>query len=110
MNGGPSNALRHPVTWTRQQFGDAPLYPIAMLAGLNLLDELDARALWVAPAPLEITLSDRADELVLGTAVAGGAAYLVSNDAVLLTTGGYHGIHIVRPALFLDALRRALTP
>jgi uncharacterized protein len=76
--------------------------PASCLA--ELLEELDARADWVEPAPLEITLSDPADELVLGTAVAGRAAYLVSNDAVLLAADGYRAIRILRPGRFLDLL------
>jgi len=75
-----------------------------------LLDDLETWAEWVDPAPLTITLSDRADELVLGTAVAGGAAFLVSNDAVLLAADGYGGVRVLRPGAFLDALVRLAPP
>jgi predicted nucleic acid-binding protein len=69
-----------------------------------LLDDLETWAEWAEPAPLTITLSDRADELVLGTAVGGGATFLVSNDAVLLAADGYGRVRILRPGAFIDAL------
>jgi predicted nucleic acid-binding protein len=78
--------------------------PAACMAAL--LDEFDERAEWVEPAPLAITLTDRPDELVLGTAVAGHVPYLVTNDAGLLAVDGYKGIRILRPTPFLDVLRQ----
>ena len=44
MSGESMAALRHPVGWVRRQLADGPLYPIAALAGLNLVDEFDQAA------------------------------------------------------------------
>src|SRR5438876_873324 len=101
-----SAALRGELGHLARRLGNirAVRRPGACMA--ELLDELEARAEWVEPAPLDITLSDRADELVLGTAVAGEAAFLVSNDAVLLAADGYRGVRILRPGPFLDLLKQ----
>lgn len=47
---------------------------------------------------------DAEDDLVLGTAVAAGAGYLVTGDAGLLAIGAYRGVRIVTARQFLDAL------
>lgn len=48
---------------------------------------------------------DPSDNLVLATAVAGGAQYIVSGDDHLHRLGEYSGIHIVSPTLFLAVLK-----
>src|SRR4051794_30083619 len=45
------------------------------------------------------------DDLILGTAVAGHADYLVTGDYPLRRLGTFRGIQLVRPLAFLDLLR-----
>ena len=47
---------------------------------------------------------DEEDDLVLATAVAGSADYLVTGDKGLLTLGSFRGVRIVTPRAFLDIL------
>jgi putative PIN family toxin of toxin-antitoxin system len=47
---------------------------------------------------------DPADNIVIATAVAGGASYVVSGDADLHRLGEYRGVQILAPALFLTLL------
>ena len=52
-----------------------------------------------APAVIgPVILADRDDDIVLATAVAGGADAIVSGDAHLLGIGEFRGIPIVTPA------------
>lgn len=48
---------------------------------------------------------DEEDDLVLGTAVAAKADFLVTGDKGLLRVGEYRGVRIVRAATFLDVLQ-----
>lgn len=50
-------------------------------------------------------LDDPSDNVFLGTALAGGAQYVVSLDRHLLLVKYFHGIHVVRPQHFLGILR-----
>ncbi|MDE2868360.1 MAG: hypothetical protein OXN91_06935 [Chloroflexota bacterium] len=45
-----------------------------------------------------------ADDLILATAVAGGAGHLVTGDRQLLNLGEYRGVRIVGPRAFVDWL------
>ena len=47
---------------------------------------------------------DEEDDLVLATAVAGSADYLVTGDKGLLVLGSFRGVRIVTPRAFLDIL------
>jgi uncharacterized protein len=47
---------------------------------------------------------DPADDMVIATAVAAGADYLVTGDLHLLSLREHDGIRIVRPKAFLDLL------
>ena len=49
---------------------------------------------------------DLEDDLVLGTAVAAEADFLVTGDKGLLAIGEYHGVRIITAAEFLDELTR----
>ncbi len=49
---------------------------------------------------------DPADDKSLAAAIEGRARYVVSGDKDLLAVKAYRGIQIVRPAPFLDILRR----
>jgi putative PIN family toxin of toxin-antitoxin system len=92
-------SLRHKVKTIRRHY----TYPdkrvdahIADLAGLaepiNDLPELRV-------VPL-----DRKDDVIVATAVAALADYLVSGDRHLLTLGEHQGIRMVTPRQFLDLL------
>ncbi len=64
-----------------------------------LINRLHARAVFVKPARLSISLPDEDDLLILGTAVAGEASWLVTGDkSHLLALKKYAGIRILTPA------------
>ena len=66
-----------------------------MRPGVHLLIELaDVRGAATTPA----------DDLILATAVAGGASHLVTGDRQLLNLGEYRGVRIVGPRAFVDWL------
>jgi uncharacterized protein len=57
----------------------------------------------VVPTSLESRICrDPDDDAILGTALAGNAACIVTGDADLLVLGQFHGIRILRPREFLD--------
>ena len=47
---------------------------------------------------------DAEDDLVLATAIAGGAGYLVTGDKFLQTLGHYQNVAILSPQQFLTLL------
>jgi putative PIN family toxin of toxin-antitoxin system len=47
---------------------------------------------------------DPADNIVIATALAGSAPYIISGDDDLLRLGQFKGIQVLRPAAFLKAL------
>jgi putative PIN family toxin of toxin-antitoxin system len=64
-------------------------------------------ATWVEPDVLGSRVSrDPDDDVVLGTAVAGGAEVIVSGDEDLLTLGSFAGVEIWSPRQFLEHLTR----
>lgn len=73
---------------------------------------LRARATLVEPiATVYGVADDEEDDLVLATAVAGGATHLVTGDKGLRSLGTYQGIAILSPREFLDLLEeRDATP
>lgn len=67
--------------------------------GAQLVIELaDVRGVATTPA----------DDLILATAVAGGASHLVTGDRQLLNLGKYRGVRIVGPRAFVDWLGAGL--
>jgi putative PIN family toxin of toxin-antitoxin system len=78
--------------------------PPAWIAGFTA--SLRQHVLFVEPAPVDVVRDDPPDNLVLGTAVAAFADYVVSGDRHLLALGTYRGIPIVPPRRFLDLLER----
>ena len=54
---------------------------------------------------VDLIEADPTDNMFLAAALEGQADYIVSLDNHLLRLGWYHGIDIVRPALFLRRLR-----
>ena len=71
--------------------------PAAILAILQAADAVDVAAI---PA----VSRDPKDDKFLATAIAAGAAYLVSEDRDLLDIGEYAGITIINGERFLDLL------
>lgn len=68
--------------------------------------ELALFAGFTVPADLgdipSVITEDPADDVILATAVAGAARYIVSGDQDLLRLGSYHGIQVLTPAGFLS--------
>ncbi|MEW6322196.1 MAG: putative toxin-antitoxin system toxin component, PIN family [Acidobacteriota bacterium] len=74
-------------------------------AAVAFLEQLRLRVRIVEPAPLGVPVSrDADDDMVLATAVAAGAALIVSGDQDLLVIGRHTGIDIVSPRDFLRRL------
>ena len=74
-------------------------------ASIAFLEQLRLRVRIVEPPPLSVPVSrDPDDDLVLATAVAAGAALIVTGDQDLLGIGRYSGIEIVSPRDFLKRL------
>ena len=74
-------------------------------ASIAFLDQLRLRVRIVEPVPLSAPVSrDADDDVVLATAVAAGAALIVTGDQDLLVIGRYNGIEIVSPRDFLKRL------
>lgn len=66
-----------------------------------------ARATLVVPVPTVPGIAaDEEDDLVLATAVAGNAEYLVTSDGFLQGLGQFQGITILSPRQFLEMLVR----
>jgi len=55
-----------------------------------------------------VVSADPDDDVVIATAVAGNADYIISGDRHLLALGGYKGIRIVPPAVSLVILEHDL--
>jgi putative PIN family toxin of toxin-antitoxin system len=77
---------------------------------ISLLEILGQESLLV-PGRLTVQVSrDPADDRFLAAAIEGRARYVVSGDKDLLAVNAYRGIRIVRPAVFLETLRRGKKP
>ena len=70
-------------------------FPSSMTASIRA--ELEALSELVEPGPKKRVTRTVADDVVLATAVAGGAEVLVTGDKELLGMGGYEGIPIQSP-------------
>ncbi|MGE5815289.1 MAG: putative toxin-antitoxin system toxin component, PIN family [Acidobacteriota bacterium] len=74
-------------------------------AAMAFLNQLRPRVQIVEQAPLSSPVSrDADDDRVLATALAAGAAVIVTGDQDLLVIGRYHDIDIVSPREFLSRL------
>jgi len=49
---------------------------------------------------------DKSDLPILGAAVAGGCAYLITGDGDLVSIGRHEDVHIVSPRLFWETMKR----
>jgi putative PIN family toxin of toxin-antitoxin system len=67
---------------------------------------LQARARVVIPADVHGVAEDEEDDLVLATAIAGNAAFLVTGDKFLQAIGQYQNVVILSPRQFLEILQR----
>lgn len=98
---GVARAFRKPY-W-RQRYGDE-------LIGAYM-DHLWSEAHPVPPADdVRGVAEDLEDDLVLATAVAGRADFLVTGDRHLREIAEYGGVRIVTPREFLDLLEDPLAP
>jgi len=59
---------------------------------------------FVEPVMVTVVTDDPDNDLILGTAIAGEADYIVTGDKHLLVLGVYRGIEILTPRRFLDLL------
>jgi putative PIN family toxin of toxin-antitoxin system len=74
-------------------------------SSLAFLEQFRLRVRIVEPAQLNARVSrDADDDVVLATAVAAGAALIVTGDQDLLVIGRYGGVEIVSPRDFLKRL------
>ena len=74
-------------------------------ASIAFLEQLRVRVRTVEPVTLNASVSrDADDDTVLATAVAAGAALIVTGDQDLLVIGRYNGIDILSPRDFLKRL------
>jgi uncharacterized protein len=62
----------------------------------------------VPDAELRVVTADPDDDIVVATAVAGNADFIVSGDRHLLDLGEHRGIRIIAPAIFLAILEHDL--
>lgn len=88
-------------TWT-DPYWQARFSPTESAAALTLLRS----AAIVAALTVEVTgvATHPEDDLILATAVAGAATYLVTGDRKLRAVGAFHGVTILSPRAFLDRL------
>ena len=99
-----SEALRAEVHEVVSRPGTARFLRATAEAVSTVLADLDATAEFVRPDPVVVVDDDPDDDLVLGTATAGNADYIVTGDQHLLALGSFRGIPIVTPAQFLHIL------
>jgi predicted nucleic acid-binding protein len=59
----------------------------------------------VTDVPEIRVVRDPNDDVILASAIAAGADYLVTRDKNLLSLGAYEGISIIKPETFLHVLR-----
>ena len=80
---------------------------LGLMGAWRALDFIREGALWVIElADVRGVATTPADDLILATAVAGGASHLVTGDRQLLNLGEYRGVRIVGPRAFVDWLAR----
>jgi putative PIN family toxin of toxin-antitoxin system len=73
----------------------------------ELVDLYAKLAAVVVPAPLPRIAPDLDDDMVIGTALAAKADFLVTGDHALLSVGKYEDVRIVSVHEALDAIARA---
>jgi len=88
-------------TW-RDPYWEARFSPTDSAAAITLL----RTAAIMTPLTVEVTgvATHPEDDLILATAVASGAAYLVTGDRKLRAVGSYQSIALLSPREFLERL------
>jgi putative PIN family toxin of toxin-antitoxin system len=77
----------------------------------SILKRLQAQAIFVEPDfNVRGVCEDEEDDLVLATAAAGHAGFLVTGDKFPQALGGYENVTILSPRQFLDLLEEAAAP
>jgi uncharacterized protein len=83
-------------------------YFLRRLGIQQIAEDLTRLATEARLTPITVTVAAVAthpeDDLILATAVSGGAAYLVTGDHQLLTLNRYQGVQIVSPVGFLTLI------
>jgi len=112
---GALNAAGYPVTFLTWMLVAVPLVILLLIATGALLlrryppaaflEQWRRRVQLVEPAPLASPVSrDADDDVVLASAVAGGASVIVTGDQDLLVLGRFNNIDIIPPREFLKRL------
>jgi putative PIN family toxin of toxin-antitoxin system len=96
------SSLREKVKTIRRYYAYSDERIEEHIADLAALAELTRKLPVIQAVPL-----DPEDDVIVATAVAAKADYLVSGDRHLLTLGAYQGIQILTPRAFLDLLEGA---
>lgn len=99
-----SEALRAEIREVSSRPTTARYFRATGEAVATILSNLDAAVDLVVPDPVSVVQDDPDDDIVLGTATAGDADYIVTGDNHLLALGSFAGIPIVNPAHFLHIL------
>jgi uncharacterized protein len=129
-----TNIVVSALLWTgapRLLFDTAGTGRLSLITSLPLLDELEdvlarekldvavakvgvarpaliqsyaSLAYLVEPAPVVGIAPDRDDDIVIGTAIAGGAEIIVTGDKPLLGVGTYRGVRLVSAASAIELL------
>ena len=73
---------------------------------ISLLEALGQESILIPGDTILKVSRDPADDKFLAAAIEGRAQYVVSGDKDLLAVKAFRGIRIVRPAAFLEILRR----
>lgn len=97
-----------PSDWLRREYSEVlarPEFGFDPDLVAALLDGLRARALEVEPASVDVC-GDPDDNLVLGTAVAGNASFLVTGNRKHFPPS-HEGVKVVSPAEFLPVVANA---
>lgn len=115
FGGGPRQLLEAVLTGDLDLITSQPLlaeletvltrkfeFPSSMAASIRA--ELEALSEMVEPVQIKRVTRTVADDVVLATAVVGGAEVLVTGDKELLGMGGYEGIPIQSPRVLAEAL------
>jgi uncharacterized protein len=99
--------VSEPILRELRRTFDRPYFRQRMKAGQvsRILTRIQFVATFVAAMPLPApTAAHASDDLILSTADAGNADYLVTGDAELRKLERYRGVRIVTPREFLDVL------
>ncbi|MBA4349022.1 MAG: putative toxin-antitoxin system toxin component, PIN family [Thermodesulfovibrio sp.] len=73
----------------------------------NIIDYLRSAAEIIEPKPVnESICRDKNDSKIIGTALSGGARFIITGDEDLLVLKRYKGVRIIKPREFWNILRQ----